>query len=208
MYLIERIADHLVVNDRQACHWKNAGALQRLQEMLADPLLTPTVQAELAQRIQTLTAEEEAWKLQRKSNAMQQLGGDASQYRLIDVPEDEIQDAMTAKYIEYDGETFTYSTDALYTVDGTRIIIRPYWLKGNYRLSSEDITDFAENDFTEEMNFSLVAYQHAINMLLSIELFLWSDIEDPPGNILPGQVRCAEIVQGRVTPDGNITILS
>jgi hypothetical protein len=189
------------MNDRQSSDFpaEREQKMRELQAMIAElPANTPTGNTQQLQQIVTaLQTEKTDWRQRRLQSAARQFGGSVTDYDLISVPPEEERTALKAGYIRFDGKKLIYQKKPPFIIQGTTITVPgPRWVKGNYRLETDDVTDFA--DIQTETNFALSFYLHDIDKMVSVELFLWSDEEDRADKALAGKTFLSDIVIGVV----------
>ena len=129
-------------------------------------------------------------------------GGVATDYECVTVPPGEEMNVIPARYITYNENTFTYDLRPRFQINGSgsQITVNSGWVKGIHRLLTDDITDFSTLGNTEDMYFVLRFYQHTGTLAISVELFLWTEDEDPDYDLLvteskmPLQIICEGII--------------
>lgn len=206
MFLIQRRADSEIMPRRQSADWGKYKQLADMQAHLAS--LPPNeVQsiADTQQAIASLEAERDDWYAARCTELAAKYGGVASDYQVVGVPSGEESQALFARHIIYDGDTFTYDLNPAYSVDGPVVTCHPGWVYGLHRLLADDVTDFTGLATTESVYFQLVYAQVDATQLITIQLltrFEDEEFADLPVGLTHRGIAC----QGRVNIDNSIDI--
>lgn len=207
MILVYRIADNIIMNDRQSSDFGKKAQLTALIEELAN--MPGNTHIDVLQRMQdainSLRAEKDAWELRRREIVASQFGGVASEYAIVDVPPGEQTQVFTARYITYDGIDLAYDTRDLYEIIGNTILVSQGWASGNYRLMADDETDFNSLVLTEPLFFHLLMTRDIALNTISVQLLTRN--EDEEFAALPGNLtEAVAICEGRINLDNSITI--
>lgn len=186
------------MNDRQGNDWINFQRLQKIRQEYLDEE-DRTLKEQMKVQLQEMDKLYNAWKLKRLQGVVRQYGGIPEDYEFIQVPDDEKMLAMTAKYIAYDGTKLTYDIGPRYVIDednpGKIVVKAPQWVRGNYTLKQDDITNFREEEFAEDIRFSLEFFQNEDTLDIVVEIFCWGKLEEK-GKNPPGKKYCHTICQG------------
>ena len=207
MILVYRIADDVVMNDRQSSDFGKKSQLTALQEELANmPGNThPDVLQRMQGTISELQTQLSAWELRRREIVAAQFGGTASDYAIVDVPQIEQTHVFSARDIIYDGQDLTYDVRPLYEVIGNTILVTQGWASGNYRLLADDLTDFSSLVLTEPMFFQLIMAQEQATKAISVQL-LTRDEDEEFAELPPNLTEVTAICEGRINLDNSITM--
>jgi hypothetical protein len=195
------------MNDRQGNDFYKKDQLHDLETTLAN--MPGNTHQDVLDRMQAaidkIQQDYDAWKTKRIASIVNQFGGIPTDYLCVDIPDAEIQDALHARYITYDGNAFTYDTLPPVDVNGSQVIVYQGWVKGNHRLITDDTTDFSGLSLTDPLYFKLVLVQDGPTQAISVQLLTRQEDEefsDLPVNL----VYCYTACEGRVNTDNSITI--
>ena len=199
MKLIIRKQDKKVMNARQSNDWHKWPQLKRLR-MNLEHEKDKTIKSQLKAQIKDIENEYHNDYVKRRLNSIiRQYGGILDDYELLEVSDDEKEKALTAKYITYDGKTLKYDTNPRWEIDknnpGQINVLAPQWVRGNHTLLENDYTNFREEEFKEDIYFSLEFWQNEGTQDIVVEIFTWYPFEDRVENP-KGKRFCAVICQG------------
>lgn len=201
MYVINRKADNTIMNCRIGSDWKKTKKYKRLQDQYDN--LPPNAPQSLKDQILAMIAAlETTYKQNRIASIVNQYGGLFGEYECLEVPEGEEATAATCRLIEYDGESLSYVTDPLVSVNGSILTVSRGWVKGNYVLIADDGTDFSTLGNTEDVYFKLCFYRSGPTV--SVVLFTRFEHQDFGEN--PTGIFCGDICQGIIHDDQSITL--
>lgn len=189
------------MNCRLGSDWKKSKKYERLQEQYDN--LPPNAPQDLKDQILAMIADlENTYKQNRIASIVNQYGGLFGEYECLKVPEEEESIAATCRIIEYDGETLSYVTDPLVSVSGSVLTVSRGWVKGNYTLDTDDVTDFSTLGNTEDVYFKLCFYRSGATV--SVVLFTRLEHQDFGEN--PTGIFCGDVCQGIIHDDQSITL--
>lgn len=210
MIALVRNTDNRVMNERQGSDWpatKKAQIIKLQDDLENTPETEPQKIQAIQQAIDVLLDQWQAWLLRRREICANQYGGVASDYSTVDVPSESEQNFMTARYVEYDGNSLTFDISPPYYVEGGVITCTSGWVRENERLIDDDITNFSGETLTEPLFFRLWYAQNNATQEISVQLLVRNEDEefsDLPGNLTKrGKYTVCE---GRVNVDNSITI--
>lgn len=202
MILAYRISDNQIINYRQTGDWGKYAQLTQQQEEYANlpGNTSQEVKDAYLQAIANLEADKQDWYDRFITNA----GGNPATYDVIQVPPDEISQALAARYITFDGQNLTYDLNPIYSIVGSVIAVYSGWVKGNERLMANDETDFSSLTLTEPLFFKLAFCQNVGTQEINVQLFT-RDEDEEFGDVPANLQELYTICQGRVNIDNSIT---
>lgn len=204
MILIEKKVSHEIMNDRQHGDFGKQTLLEELQARLSDAKIPEVAKAELRDLARRLQQEKERYYARRIDMVVNTFGGIPGDYGVLKVPAGEEPNALSARHIAYDGKKLTYTFGSPFHFDGDRLIVSAGWITGNYRMTEDDITDFAVLDLAETMRFRLSFFR--TGTAVSVHLFLAGQSEDFAEPAIAGKLFLAHICEGEITPEHQIRI--
>ena len=186
------------MNDRIKNDWKDVERLEKLQQEYKN-LKDKSLKTQMKAQVTEMEKNYQQWIDLRLKGIVRQYGGIFDDYALIPVETDDIISAMTAKYITYDGKKFYYEMAPRWEIDkdnpGQINVLAPQWVRGNHALLENDYTNFREEDFSEDVYFSLEFWQNEGTQDIVVEVFTWYPFEDRADNP-KGKRFCSVICQG------------
>lgn len=203
MLLINRLSDNLIIHYVQRADWRWYQKLADLQNQYNNlpGNTSQEVKDAMLASIAALETDRDAWYERFQINA----GVNPETHGIVHVPENEIPQALTARYITYDGTDLTYHGNSVYSIVGSAITVFAGWMKGDERLLMDDVTDFGSLALTEPLYFKLVPCQNNATSEITIQLLTRNEDEEfdaVPGNLT---VLNTPLPQGRVNLDNSIT---
>ena len=207
MILIQRISDGEIMHDQLHADWNNKAKLAALQaEFDALPGDTaPDVVERKQAAITVLEAQHATWIKHRIDAVVKMFGGTFEGYQALPVPPEEEFEALMARYITEDGGDLTYINTPQYVVSDSVLTVNPGWVKGNYRLTEADVTDFGAVVLAEPLYLALVYAQSNATEAISVQLLTRAEEEEFAA--LPSSLTFLYVIcEGRVNLDNSITL--
>jgi hypothetical protein len=132
-------------------------------------------------------------------------GGIREDYKLIDVPDEDMQKVFQARYIRYENGELKYDEGPLFEIIDKSIQINPGWVRGNERIIYTDITDFSDLGNTEPLDFKFCFYRINSTQGIIIKGF-WKKFDESWGPEPEGHTFVSEICRGIITESQEIQL--
>jgi hypothetical protein len=107
----------------------------------------------------------------------QQFIGQPDDYELVAVPLEQEEPAMKARYISFDGQSFSIDDRPLLEISGMQITITAGWVRGNERLTDDVVMDIPmDSGNNRELEIEVVKDDATGD--IEVVKYLWLETED------------------------------
>ena len=106
-----------------------------------------------------------------------QFGGQAEDYKLIEVPSEQESAAIKARFISCDGQNLNIDERLLVQITGMQITVTAGWVRGNERLTDDMVMDIPlDSENNRELEIEII--KDDVTEDIEVVKYLWLETED------------------------------